>query len=983
VTHRPHLARTGAAVLAVGAVLLGATPAASAVGTPADAGRAHGRATYVVTLAAPPAAAYTGTRPGLRATQPRDGARFDRSRPAVAAYDRALVRGQDAVLGRIGNPPLLYRYLTALNGFAVRLDDRQAERLRALPGVVAVERSTRQRVDRVLGTPVVASSSRDLLGLDGRDGVWARHGGTDRAGRGVVIGVVDTGIWPANPSFSGLVQGPSGTSPDLPGFHGACAAAEEWTPGTCTDKVVSARWFVRGFGAENVASQEYLSARDGTGHGSHVASTAAGDYGVRVVIDGQLFGTTSGMAPAAHLAVYKACWAAPDPAQDGCSTADTVAAVDRAVADGVDVLNYSVSGSTAVADPVERAFLGAASAGVFVSTSAGNLGGPGSVRHVAPWVTTVAASSHHVFEGAVRLGDGTSLVGAMVSDQRVPSTGLVLGSDVAAPGATRADAGHCLPGTLDAVEAQGKIVVCDRGRGARVDKSAAVADAGGSGMVLANTRPRSTDADVHAVPTVHLQVGRAAAVKAYVRRSAGRATAALDPGGRDDVPAPAVADFSGRGPAQAFGGDVLKPDLTAPGVNVLGAVAPPSDSGRSWDLVSGTSTSAPHVAGLAAFVAGVHPDWSPARIKSAMMTTAYDVRGPRSPQVEGAGHIDPRRFLDPGLVFDTDVASWQGVLDGRVPARSLNTPFLAIGDLVGRATVERRVTNVSSRRETYAVRLDGLPGVDVQAFPATVRLGPGQTRTVRLRVTARPSATVDRDVTGWLVWRGDRHRVRIPVSVHPTVVVAPRQVDARADTGRVVVSGRSGNGRTVKLRSTALVPARTVPVDLRPGSFDVTDPQRDADTSGTDLRVPAGTDVARFAVTGDNVGVYVYRDGTLVDSATSGDATGADAAAEVTLTRPEPGNYTVYVNAQQGSPTPDAGTDSDADSGPSTVGELSTWVVPAEGGSQVDLSTDAVGFTAGKTFRYSASWDKLDPSKKYLGVVSYGDSDHQTLVEVH
>jgi Fibronectin type-III domain len=299
----------------------------------------------------------------------------------------------------------------------------------------------------------------------------------------------------------------------------------------------------------------------------------------------------------------------------------------------------------------------------------------------------------------------------------------------------------------------------------------------------------------------------------------------------------------------------------------------------------------------------------------------------------------------------------------------VNTPSLAIGDLVGRSTVVRRLTNVGDRRELYSARLRGLPGVDIQAFPATVAINPGQTRSVRLRVTARPSATVDRDVTGWLVWRSDRHRVRIPVSVHPTVIAAPRLVAARADTGRVVVKGRSGNGRTVKLRSTGLVAARTTPVTLEPGTFDLAKPEVDADTKRTEVAVPAGTDVARFAASGDSadVDLYVYRDGQLVESSTEDPST-----AEVTLTKPEPGEYSVYVNAHPDGKPEDT----------PTVAKLNTWVVPQEGGKKVDLSTDAVGFAPGKKFRYSASWNGLDPDKEYLGAVSYGDSDRQTLVEV-
>ncbi len=727
--------------------------------------------------------------------------------------------------------------------------------------------------------------------------------------------------------------------------------------------MVSARWFVRGFGEENVASAEHLSPRDGTGHGSHVASTAAGDDEVRVVVDGQRFGTTSGMAPAARLAVYKACWTAPDPADDGCTTADTVAAVDRAVADGVDVLNYSISGSRRVDDAVARAFLGASDAGVFVVTSAGNGARPGSVQHAAPWVTTVGASTHRVFQGAVRLGgERRELVGAMVSDRAVPDTRLVLGADVAAAGASRAAAEACRTGALDAAKAQGAIVVCERGDGPRVDKSAAVASAGGVAMVLTNTRRTSTDADVHAVPTVHLDVAEARALRSYLRRAGDRAQAAIDPTGRTDAPVPAAAGFTARGPTEA--GDAVKPDLTAPGVGVLGAVAPPANGGRSWDLASGTSTSAPHVAGLAAFLAGARPSWSPARLKSAMMTTAYDLRGDTDPLVQGAGHVDPSRFFDPGLVFDTDATDWDRVAAGRRAAADVNAPSLAIGDLVGPRTVTRTVTNVSRRTESFAVKVRGLDDVDVQAFPATVLLAPGESADVRLRVSARPTATVDRDVTGWLVWKGDRHRVRIPVAVRPTAVTAPTAVDAPAAAGEVVVRGRSGNGRTVRLRSSGLVAAETSPVSLTPGAFDRGDPQVDADTLASPLSVPTGTAVLR--VRGDDatgaalpVDLYVYRDDQLV-------ATSPAREDGVTLTDPEPGDYTVYAHARTSG----------------TVGELATWVVPNRGGTEVSLSTDAVGSTPGQRFRYSATWPDLDPDKQWLGVVSYGDTDVRTLVEL-
>ncbi|MEP7089447.1 MAG: S8 family serine peptidase, partial [Nocardioidaceae bacterium] len=853
---RPQLPACAVA-LVVGTLLLGTGPGAAADGT--DPARSVQPGVYVVTLSAAPSASYDGGVRGLLPTRPAGGRRFDRTRPAVAAYTRWLEALQDRLLHRIGDPVLLYRYTTALDGFAVALSGEQVRDLRAQPEVLRVERSIRRHLDRTLSMPAVGSSTRTLLGLSGRTGAWARHGGPARAGHDVVVGVVDSGVWPENPGFART----AGASGPLPGFHGGCSTGERWTPADCTDKVVSARWFVRGFGEEGVASADYLSPRDGTGHGSHVASVAVGDHGVRVEVDGQRFGTTSGMAPAARLAVYKACWTAPDPAEDGCTTADTVAAVDSAVSDGVDVLSASVGGSQVRDDSVERAFLGAATAGVFVAASAGNSGRSGAVAHVAPWVTTVAASTHHDFTGAVRLGDGRTLIGAMASDRRVRSAPLVLGATIGAPGATPSRARTCAAGALDAAKAQGAIVVCDRGAGSRVGKSASVADAGGVAMVLANTRREGVDADLHAVPTVHLAVSGAAVLERYVRRAGVRATASLDPTVQDGRGVPALAGFSARGPAVASGGDVLKPDLAAPGVGVLGAVAPPSDGGRSWDLVSGTSASAPHVAGLAAFVAGVRPGWSPARVKSAMMTTADDLAGRHGPLAEGAGQVDPGDVLDPGLVFDADPSAWQRVAAGTEPARDVNAASVAVGDLVGPTTVRRRITNVGTRRESYSVRVRGLRGVDVQAFPATVRLAPGQSRTVRLRITARPTAPVDHDVTGWLVWRGDRHRVRVPVSVRPMVVAAPRQVDGAGGRGRVVVRGRSGNGRTLKLRSSGLVPATATPVRLRGGGPGTAHPTVRPDTLLRSVRVPAGTAVARFAVTGaPGVDLSVVRAGS-------------------------------------------------------------------------------------------------------------------------
>lgn len=982
---RAQLGRAAAAVTAAvlslgvsGPVLARPAPIAhppkTQVGSPFPT-RATGPGLYLVTLAQAPAAAYDGGVTGYPATTPRDGARFDRTRPAVASYRKHLVAGQDRILDSVGNPPVLYRYTTALDGFAADLTPTQVKRLRATPGVVLVEKSTRQHTEATAGPAELAGAT---LGFADQDA-------PDHAGKGVVIGFVDSGIWPENPSFSGLPQRKPGLSPMAPGFHGACQAGEDWTATDCNTKVISARYFVKGFGAGNVAEAEFTSPRDGSGHGSHTASVAAGDGGVPMSIDGQAFGRGSGVAPGARIAVYKACWIAPNPAGDGCTTADTVAAIDHAVADGVDVLDYPIAGPQEPrTDSVELAFLNAAAAGVFVSTAAGNEGPEaGSVSHPSPWVTTVGASVHRLFQGAVVLGNGAEYVGAMVADHAVPTTRIVLSSDVPAPGATTEDARLCQIGSLAAQQVEGKVVVCDRGVIARVDKSTAVARAGGAGMVLANVEPDSIDADVHAVPTVHVDVTAAQAIKNYVRTNGDTATAALDPDAANPIPLPQLAGFSSRGPALAEHGDVLKPDLAAPGVNVVSAAAPPSDSGRLWDLSSGTSMSASQVAGLAAVVAGDRPDWTPAQIKSAMMTTARDVEGTSGPFSQGAGYVDPQRVLDPGLVFDAGLSDWRGFLAGQgirfdrdagpepdpLRATDLNLPSIAVGDLVGDATVRRTVTNLSAHPESYDASVTGLDGLDVTVHPSTIALAPGESATFTVSFASLWNAPIDSWAKGYLTWTGLTHQVRIPVAVAPHLVSVPASVTGTGGSGSVTVPGRSGTDTPVHVTSTGLVPASPTDLTLVPGRFDPAAPSVHGDTFSTRLDVPTGTEVARVQVSasspGDDLDLYLYHDGVLVAQASS-----ASAEETITLSRPEPGGYTVYVSAAS------------ADNGVTADARLYSWVLGADGGSPLTVSPDTVTAGGGSPFDLSASWQGLDPSMRWLARIGFEGASRSTLLEV-
>ena len=950
--------------------------------------------TYLVVLRSRPLATYTGGLPGFPRTAPRHGERFDADRPAVRTYESRLLAQQDQLLTSLGSPPVLYRYTTVLDGFAATLTSDQVASLRAHSDVLAIERSRVEQVAGAGGTALAAAVGRP--GPRGDRAVWKAVGGPARAGRGIVIGVVDTGLWPDNPSFAAVPLDRRTRDRTYPGFTGHCEHGERWPASTCNAKVLAARSFVAGFGTTHLAAVEYSSPRDGSGHGSHVAAIAAGNAGVDVSVGHQDFGRVSGVAPAAGLAVYKACWSAPDPTDDGCATPDTAKAVDQAVRDGVDVLAYSgANHDRSRADVLGLAFLNAASAGVFVAAAAGNDGpAPGTVSHASPWVTTVAASEADNFQGAVVLGDGTRITGAMVSNRSVGQTRLVYARDVPAATAGPRRAAHCFPGSLDASKVEDAVVVCDRGLSSRVTKSQTVKQAGGAAMVLVNNGPGSTDADLHAVPTVHLTRSDGARVKAYLQRAA-HPTARLDATAGASS-APAVASWSSRGPASVVDGDVLKPDLTAPGDSVLAAVAPPSNFGHLWDLSSGTSMAAPDVAGLAAVVAAAHPDWSASMTKSALMTTARPIGAVPQPLSQGAGEVDPRTVLDPGLVYAAGLSDWLAYLRSGgmdvsglapdsgggavrdVPAIDLNAPSISVGSLVGEETVTRTVTNVGGSVETYHAHVTGLRGIAISVSRPSITLRPGQSARFAVTFSARRSARYGSFAHGSLAWTGSAgHVVRSPIVVRPELVDAPAELTAVDRTSTVGLTARAGVTGTIRVRSTALVGSSPHGFVLSTGPFDPSAPDTGRSTHAVDVRVPARSSLARFEVRtaspGDDLDLYVYRDGRLVGA---GDSEDGDEV--VTLTDPAPGLYTTYVHAASAT-------------GDVTLGSLTSWVlrgrshqaVGSEETAPLSVRPSPVRVTGGRPFGLTVSWRRLDLSKRWLGVISYGAGAQQTFVVVN
>lgn len=967
------------------AVLAALMLAVSASGATADTAKK----TYIVQMLGAPAVAYEGGVAGIPATKPDKGAKIDPNSGAVKDYVGHLERTHAQVVQQVGASKT-YDYAITFNGFAAELTEAQAAALEKVDGVVAVTEDELLQPD--------TSTTPSFLGINKPGGLWSKAGGVGSAGENVIVGMIDTGIWPEHPSFSDRLgidpknkRDGAQKYPHKPQqFTGICQTGEEWDAHDCNNKLIGARWYAEGFGVDRVAERDFLSPRDWNGHGSHTTSTAAGNSNIPATGDAAALGKISGMAPRARIAVYKVCWEEEE-GDGGCATSDSVAAIDQAVLDGVDVLNFSISGSrTNFLDPVEVAFLFAADAGVFVAASAGNTPGASTVAHPGPWLTTVAASTHDRGGiGTVTLGNGATFTGASLAAQSV--TGPFIDSETAGmAGADPTEVQLCFPGTLDPAKVTGNIVLCDRGVIARIDKSFAVREAGGIGMVMTNTAPIGTNADLHYVPTVHLESTDRAAVKAYAATPG--ATATISKSTITTVPAPFMAGFSSAGPLLAGDGDLLKPDLTAPGVDVLAAVAPPGNRGRLFDLYSGTSMSSPHVAGLGAVLSGLRPEWSPMMVKSALMTTAYKPLDGNQFNF-GAGFVDPNKAADPGLVYDSGIVDWLGFLCGTrqlaqsfctangipiIDPSDLNMASIAIGQLAGKQTVTRTVTNVGSETETYSASVSGLSGIDAVVSPASFTLAPGATHTFTVEFT-RTDATLNTYQLGYLSLAGDKgHTVHSPIAVKPLSLAAPATIAATGTSGSVTYEVTFGYDGPFGASVRGLIAADERPdtvVDDPTNNFDTANPDANQGIVREEFTVPADTTYARFSLFDeetdgeDDLDLYVYRvetDGTKTLVGASGSGTSAE---EVNLVNPTAAVYHVYVHGWQ--------TD-----GPDASYTLFGWILGTADEGNATVEVDPETATTGETGEVTLAWSGLDAGAKYLGRIVYSGSEGMPLTTV-
>jgi subtilisin family serine protease len=940
--------------------------------------------TYIVQLVQPPAAAYEGGIEGLKATAPERGTKLDSTDNDVVKYVGYLKSKHDEKLAKVGAQKI-YDYAYSFDGFAAKLNPAQVKALQRDAEVLSVEKTEEVVMDTAT-TPAFLGLTKSAA--DG--GLWNKG----IKGEDVVIGILDSGIWPESKSFTDRDANGKLVFHQIPGFHGKCASTEtvtdgSWDANLCNKKLIAAQFFCASRGCDTVMEHEFLSPRDFNGHGTHTASTAGGNEGVVTTGGAALFGSVNGIAPRARIAAYKVCW--DNVGGCGANTGDSVAAIDQAVADGVDVINFSISGTrTNYLDSVEVAYLFAARAGVFVAASAGNNGPTATtVAHISPWLASVAAGTHNRSGTAtVTLGNGATYTGASLTGA-LGQTSLVKSTAVGLAGKPADDVRLCFLNALDPALVAGKIVQCDRGTNARVEKSQEVKRAGGLGMVLTNvSAAESLNADLHSIPTVHVNSTDGTAIKTYIDSAGASATASLSQAVvNGNAPAPDVAAFSSRGPSLAGGGDIMKPDFMAPGVDILAAVAPPGNAGKDFDIYSGTSMSSPHVAGLGALLSQAHPNWSPAAMRSALATTADALSraGLNQPFNTGSGHVRPNLSVDPGLVYDAGYNDYLSFLKGQrlccatsasipaIDASDLNQPSLAVGDLAGVQTLKRKVTNVGSTSATYTATISPPSGFSVTT-PAPLTLAPGETKAFEVTITRVNAAQAPLNAYrfGALTWSDGTHTVRSPIVVRPVAIAAPGEISGTGASGSTSYSIKTGYDGALTLAKRGLIPAATTDASVADDptdNFDTAHPDDNKGITKHTLVIPAGTVYSRISLFDaftdgeDDLDLYVYSGGTLV-----GQSGGGTSAEEVNFVNPAAGTYTIYVHGWQ--------TD-----GPDASYTLFTWALgTADAGNMTVTGPPAA--TNGGTHTVSLSWSGLTPSTKYLGSIAYqeGATTHASTI---
>jgi uncharacterized repeat protein (TIGR01451 family) len=778
-----------------------------------------GEVGVMITLDDAPLATYAGGIAGLAATSPAvTGKPLDINSAASQAY-RAYLNGKLSALiaslqAKIPQAQVLYRYNVVFGGIAARIPAASVSELTRLTHVDLIIQDQPRRLETARSPQFI-----------GAPAMWNQLGGQGSAGEGVIVGILDTGIWPEHPSLSD--PDPSGKPyAPPPGGPFACEFGSSVAgdpPFTCNNKLIGGQRFMATYDVVvGLLPEEFPSTRDDNGHGTHTATTAAGNGGVAASIYGVARGTISGIAPRAHVIAYKVC------GDLGCFQSDSVAAVEQAILDGVDVLNFSIGGGeTPYTDLVSQAFLAAYNAGVFVAASAGNDGpGADTASHREPWVTTVGASTtDRAFKNTLTLTGG----GATLSISGVSLTdGTAAPAPVVLPPGNNALCGPFTPGSVT-----GMIVVCQRGGNGRIEKGFNALQGGAVGMILYNQSAAVTDqeTDNHFLPTTHIQFTEGQQVLAFLTAHPG-AAATISAGQQQTQRGDVMASFSSRGgPGQSLG--ISKPDVTAPGVQILAGHTPlpatilGGPQGELFQAIAGTSMSSPHVAGAGALLRALHPDWSPGQIKSALMTSAKaigvvkeDGVTPFTPFDAGSGRINLRTAGSPGLTFSESGANYLALQDSLWDA---NYPSLYIPVMPGEASVKRTAQDVTGKSDTWKLSVSfprGQPRDFKVKVPDDLRIQAHGKRTFEIAIDARdvPLGAI-RHAT--ILIEGKRHGdatiVRFPVSF----VRSQPAVELTKTCDPATIKRGSTTTCTITVANTSFTPAEIRLTDTLPSELEL------------------------------------------------------------------------------------------------------------------------------------------------------------------
>lgn len=704
---------------------------------------------------------------------------------------------------------IVHSYKNGLMGFAARLSELEAKQLVKQPGVVSVFPDPILKLHTTRSWDFLQYETSLLIDSHPNSDSESPSQGDD-----TIIGILDTGIWPESESFNDIGMGPIPSR-----WKGKCMKGQDFNSSSCNRKLIGARYY-----QDPDSESETQTPRDALGHGTHVSSTAAGAPVPNASYYGLATGTAKGGSPASRIAMYRVCTTI------GCRGSAILAAFDDAISDGVDLLSLSLGSSAGIApdfstDPIAIGSFHAVQRGITVVCSAGNDGPQKqSVVNVAPWIITVAATTiDRDLESDLVLGNNKVIKGESINFselQKSPVYPLVYGASAKTNTASEDEARKCDPDSLDAKEIKGKIVLCqqDNSEFSMREKLEGVKSIGGVGVVFVSDKTRLVASNSGSFPMTVITTKDSVEILGYINSTSNPVATILPTETVPNYePAPTVAYFSARGPSYGSK-NLLKPDIAAPGVNILAAwiandtKAETTPSGKEpprFNVISGTSMACPHAAGIAATVKSHNPTWTPAAIRSAIMTTAIQTNNVKEPITThtgevatpydyGAGEVSPTGGIQPGLVYDTDPSDYLNFLcyigydlptikliSPNLPGTfscpknttndmvsNINYPSIAVSNYVATSpvTVKRTVTNVDSSDEetSYTVTVDSPKGFEVNVEPKALNFTAGIKKLsyqVTFSSSSSSTSSVKGDVFGAITWVNKKHRVRSPFVV--------------------------------------------------------------------------------------------------------------------------------------------------------------------------------------------------------------------------